>query len=473
MTGDGAAPPRQGRGADTSGGAARLGGAPGRALVVGLAVTGRAMARALVARGGHVVAIDDHPTEAARAAAESLGVSLVESPEAAVVDELVASVDALLPSPLVADRHPAMAAARAHGVPVMSELDLARLWDDRPLVAVTGTDGKTTVTTLVTAMLEASGQRALDVGNTDVPLVEAIDRPELDVFVVEASSFRLAHTVRFEPAVAAWLNFAPDHLDVHADLASYEAAKARMWAHLGPDAVVVANAADPVVLRNVPTGARLVTFGDGGDVHVAGAEVVDASGTTVVPVDELWRRLPHDVDNVLAAVATAGAAGASPDGIRTALRAFRGLPHRVELVAEAGGIAWYDDSKATVPHATLAGVRGFHDVVLIAGGRNKGLDLAPLAEAAPHLRAVVAIGESADEVATAFAGVVPVRQVRTSIDDAVAAAAELVRPGGVVVLSPGCASFDWFRDYHDRGQAFQAAVRRLLDGGASGAQVGS
>jgi UDP-N-acetylmuramoylalanine--D-glutamate ligase len=435
-----------------------LGAGPRRSLIVGLAVTGRAMARALVARGGEVVAIDDHPTDAARTAAESLGVTLIEAPSAATVEELVGTVDAVLPSPLVADRHPALVAARAGGVPVMSELDLARLWDDRPLVAITGTDGKTTVTTLVTAMLEASGRRALDVGNTDVPLVEALDRPEIEVFVVEASSFRLAHTVRFEPSVAAWLNFAPDHLDVHADLATYEAAKARLWAHLGPDAVVVANAADPVVLRNVPPGASVVTFGAAGDVRVDDGVIVAADGSAVVAVADLWRSLPHDVDNALAAVAVALAAGASLEGARAALRAFRGLPHRVELVGEWDGVAWYDDSKATVPHATLAAVRGFRDVVLIAGGRNKGLDLAPLADA-HQVRAVVAIGEAADEVAAAFAGRVPVQVVRTSIDDAVAAAAELARPGDVVVLSPGCASFDWFRDYHHRGQAFQDAVR--------------
>lgn len=443
---------------------------PARALLVGFAVTNQAVARALRGRGADVVATDDHPTAATRAAAESSGVDLIEAPDDARLGALVAAADAVVPSPLVPERHPALALAASAGVPVISEFDLAREWDDRPLVAITGTDGKTTVTTLVTEMFEASGVRATAAGNTEVPLVEAIDDPGAEVFVVEASSFRLGHTTRFTPTVATWLNFAPDHLDVHASLASYEAAKARIWAHLPPRATAVANADDPVVMRHVPAAVTTLTFGLGSgpgaaDFRPLGDDLVTTDGRPLVRVDELYGSLPHDLANALAASATALAGGASLEGVRAALRSFRGLPHRVALVGEWRDVRWYDDSKATAPHATLAAVRGFDSVVLVAGGRNKGLDLTVLTAEAHRIRGVVAIGEAAAEIEAAFAGTVPVVTVATGMVDAVAAADALARPGDVVLLSPACASFDWFGSYHERGEAFVAAVRANHAGG--------
>jgi UDP-N-acetylmuramoylalanine--D-glutamate ligase len=433
--------------------------------VVGFAVTGQAMTRALLAHGGHVVVVDDHPSPAARGAAELAAVELVEAPSVDELAALVATVDAVLPSPGVPDRHPVFAAARAAAVPVLSEFDLAARWDDRPLLAVTGTDGKTTVTTMVTDMLNASGRRALAVGNTDVPLVEAIDRDDLDVFVVEASSFRLGHTQRFAPAVATWLNFAEDHLDVHDSLERYEDAKARIWADLGPGrGVAVANADDPAVMARVNPACRTVTYGieQPAGYHLEGRSLVAADGVTIIDRDELWRDLPHDVGNALAASATAIEGGATLDGVREALRSFRGLAHRVSLVGTAHGVGWFDDSKATAPHATLAAVRGFESVVLIAGGHNKGLDLSVLAEGADHIRAVVAIGQAAGQVADAFAGVRPV-VTAASMADAVRSAHDLARSGDVVLLSPGCASFDSYESYAERGDAFAAAVIDLLE----------
>jgi len=381
---------------------------------------------------------------------------------------VLAGSDALLPSPGVPDRHPAFVAADRAGVPVLSEFDLAARWDDRPIVAITGTDGKTTVTTLVTEMLEASGRPALAVGNTDVPLVDAITRPDLDVFVVEASSFRLGHTRHFAPAVATWLNFAEDHLDVHDTVEGYQDAKARIWRDLGPGTgVAVANADDAVVMARRNPSCRTVTFGidHPADYHLDGEALVAPSGDTIVERGEMWRDLPHDVSNALAASATALEGGASLEGVRQVLRGFTGLAHRVSLVATAEGIAWYDDSKATAPHATLAAVRGFASVVLIAGGRNKGLDLSILAEAADHLRAVVAIGDAAGELVAAFDGVRPV-QAAPSMADAVRAARAAAEPGDVVLLSPGCASFDWYSSYGERGDDFAAAVLELLGSGA-------
>ena len=437
-------------------------------LVAGLGVTGRAVLRGLVAHGDTAVAVDDRPGEEARALVESLGIPLVEAPDADALASLVGRASAVVPAPGLPDHHPVFALAAAAGVPIRSEFDLAAQWDDRPLVAITGTNGKTTVTELARAMLERSGRRAMAVGNTEVPLVAAIDDPDVDVFVVEASSFRLLHSERFAPAVGTWLNLAPDHLDNHADLAAYVAAKARIWAHQTPDQVAIGNADDPVVLRHLRLAvSRQETFGlsDVADHHRSGDRLVLADGSVLAEVAELPRALPHDLANALAAAATACAGGATVEGAHAALVAFRGLPHRVTLVGEAGGVRWYDDSKATAPHATLAAVAGFESVVLIAGGRNKGLDLSALATAAEHVRAVVAIGESAADVAEAFDGIRPVRPA-ASMDEAVAAAAALARPGDVVLLSPACASFDWYGSYAERGDDFVRAVGELLAGAA-------
>ena len=451
-----------------------------KVLVVGLGVTGGAVARALIAHGHDVVAADDSPGQAALAVADELGLNLSVAPDSDELAALVAAADAVVPAPGLPARHPVFARARAARVPVLSEFDLAVRWDDRPLLAVTGTDGKTTVTTLVRDMLAASGLAAVAVGNTPVPLVAAIDDPSTDVFVVEASSFRLEHSQRFAPAVATWLNFAPDHLDSHHDLASYEAAKARIWRDQSAAQVAVGNADDPVVARHLAAApARHVTFSlcdDGGaDFRLVGGLGPDGrlvgpgNGHALVEiarVGELPRAFPHDIANGLAAAATALAGGANAEGVRRGLLEFRGLPHRVALVGEAGGVRFYDDSKATTPHAAATAIAGFESVVLIAGGRNKGLDLGGLAASASSIRAVVAIGEAAPEVAAAFDGVRPVVRAG-SMDEAVRAAVELARPGDAVLLSPGCASFDWYGSYGERGDDFARAVREVTGGGGA------
>ena len=444
----------------------------GNALVIGFGITGQAVAHALRSRGFSVVAVDEHPSDAVRTAAASLAVELVEAPSVSDLARLVEASDFVLPSPGIPEMHPVFGLAQSAGVPILSEFDLAGSWDQRPVVAITGTDGKTTVTTMVTEMLNRSHIAAIACGNTETPLVEAIADPLTEVFVVEASSFRLGTTRRFRPEVAVWLNFAPDHLDAHESLATYEAAKARIWRDLDADfGVAVANAADPVVLANRNADAHTVTFGGPGsdaDVTVTDGTLYLADGTALVDVDELPRRLPHDITNALAAATAAMAAGANLDAVRSVLRSFSGLPHRVQLVAEAGGIRWFDDSKATTPHATLAAVSGFDSVVLVSGGRNKGLDLSILATTVPPVRGVIAIGEACDEVADVFEGLCEVVRIRTDMADAVAAAKSMAIPGDAVLLSPSCTSFDWFDSYGQRGDVFAAAARShaAVDGGA-------
>ena len=431
-----------------------------KALVVGLGVAGEAAARRLVERGWDVAVAEDRPTDVTRARAAGLGVDVVEAPDDGAVTSLVDAADLLVPSPPVPPSHPAVRRAEATGTPVWSEFELAARWSTLPVVAITGTNGKTTVTTLVEDMLARSGMRTVAAGNNDLPLVDALAL-DLDVVVVEASSFRLAFTETFRPVAAVWLNFAADHLDWHPTMDHYRASKARIWAAQSPADVAIGNTEDPVVVAELAAApGRHVTYGPGGDWREAGGRLVGPDGTDVAGVGDLWRAAPHDVGNALAAAATAMAAGASVDGVRDALRRFRGLPHRIAPVGEDDGVRFFDDSKATDPHAALTAVRSFDSVVLLAGGRNKGLDLSVLAEEAARLRAVVAIGEAAPEVAAAFAGTgVPV-STAGSMDEAVALARAAARPGDAVLLSPGCASFDWYRNYGERGDDFARAVRQ-------------
>jgi UDP-N-acetylmuramoylalanine--D-glutamate ligase len=435
-----------------------------RALLLGFGMTNQAVADALARRAHEIVVTDDSPSESSRLAANKRGIELVESPDRSRYDDLVRAATVVLPSPGIGDTHVALALARRHDVPVRSEFDLAEQWNHRPVIAVTGTDGKTTVTTLVTDMLRASGLQAVAAGNNELPLVAAIEDPTTDVFVVEASSFRLDHSEHFAPRVGTWLNFAPDHLNLHRSLDAYEHAKARLWRDQPADAVAIGSMDDPVVLKHLRRArARQITFGLGGraDYRVENGQLVSDDGGRLAAVDELWRTFPHDLSNALAAAATALAGGATVDGVHDALVSFRGLAHRIELVAEHDGVQWFDDSKATTPNATAAAIRSFRSVVLIAGGQNKGLDLRVLADEAPRIRAVVAIGEAATEVEQSFTGVRPVVMARTMVD-AVAQAATLARAGDAVLLSPACTSFDWYKSYGERGDDFAVRVRELI-----------
>ena len=426
-------------------------------LLWGIGATNRAVAGALAGRGAEVVAIDDAPSTDATEALAAVGVSLRSAPaDDEALAALMGRCGVFLPTPGLPDRHRAMRAAALAGTTIMSEFDLAAAWDDRPVVAITGTNGKTTVTTLVAAAL-APSTAAVAAGNNELPLVSAIADPQPALFVAEASSFRLGRSRSFRPRVAAWLNFSPDHLDVHASLAAYREAKARIWRNLGPDDVAVVNDADATVREHRPSGGRVVSCGGpASDVAVRGG-VLRVCGEPLVETAQLPRCFPHDLQNAAAAAACALAAGAPAGDVRAALEAFRGLPHRLQLVAESATTRWYNDSKATTPEAALAAAAAFESVVLIAGGRNKGLDLRCLATAA-SVRAVVALGESAAEISSIFAGRLPVIRAE-DMEAAVAAAGEMAVPGDAVLLSPGCASFDSYDSYRQRGDHFAALVR--------------
>ena len=441
-----------------------------RVLVIGLAATGVAVTRRLRAEGHSVVVLEDvpAPTDRYRARAveiAALGAELVEVLPETRVAELGAGVDLVVPSPLVRPSHPAVRAAIAAGVPVRSEIDLAAERSSAVLIAVTGTNGKTTVTSMTAAMLEASGVRAIAAGNIGRPLIDAA-ADDVEVIVAEVSSFQLEFAETFAPAVAVLLAITPDHLDWHGSFEQYVAAKARITEHQRAEDLLVFDADDPRA-ADVASASRArrvgvsITTDAPGTYHVHGGALVDPAGEELAPLASMTRAFLHDRTNALASAAAALDRGATRAGIRATLSSYATMPHRVALVGETFGVKWYDDSKATNPDATLRAVSSFDSVVLLAGGRNKGLDLSVLAATAPHLRGVVAFGEAGPEVAAAFTSTsLPVTMVG-SMREAVAAASTLAQPGDVVLLSPACASFDAYAGYAPRGDDFAAEVHRL------------
>lgn len=439
-----------------------------RVAVFGLALAGRAAATALASRGIELVVSDDADSPDHRLFADSMHASWISMGESSSVDHFLDGVDTLMPAPGVPLHHQVIRRALEKGISIRTEIDVAYEWEQRrvggprPILGVTGTDGKTTTTMLTAAILNGQGLRAAEVGNTDVPFMAALD-DDVDVFVVECSSFRLQFTEVFRCDASVWLNLAPDHLDWHGTLANYTDAKKRLWTHATADDVAVASADHPVIVEAArQSEARVVTFGlSHGDYRFESGVLLSPHGMVTTQKD-LWRSMPHDITNSLAAAALAVESGLCPiNKVAAPLRTFTSAHHRIELVGEFAGSSWYDDSKATSPHAALTAIRAFDDVVLIAGGRNKNLDLNQLATEPKRMRGVVAIGDDAQLVADAFAGICPVVTVE-SMKDAVAAAASMAKAGAAVLLSPGCTSYDWYRNYNERGDDFQAQVRTFF-----------
>ena len=434
-----------------------------RVVVGGLGLTGRALTEALTSRGHGVTVADDHP-KSRRALADALGVGLVDSKSLVELEKIVTGATVVVVSPGIPPHHHLQRISDERGVPVVSELDIGALWDERPRAAVTGTNGKTTVTELTSRILERSGIKAAAVGNTDTPFVGAIadESNESEVFVVETSSFALHRAQYFRSHAAAWLNLSPDHLDWHGDFESYAIAKSKVFRDQRPsDFAILPHEREALDPWLGPIQSQIVTFGlMAGDIHCTETELI-AHGEKVIDLSDLRLSRPHDCLNACAAIALGLSMGASLHGAQQVLSEFEGLPHRMEFVKSVKGVRIFNDSKATTPHATIAGLEGFDAVVLIAGGRNKGLDLTALAAAKPLLRAVVAIGESSDIVVKVFGEDIPV-VVSDSMGDAVDKAFKFAEQSGAdVVLSPACASFDWYGSYSERGDDFKHIVHRL------------
>ncbi len=440
-----------------------------RVAVFGLALAGAAAARALVARGIDVVLSDDFITDEHRLLAHELGCAIVSVVAQSNIDSFLGGVDVLIPAPGVAPHHRVIVEALIRGISVRTEIDIAYEWEQqrsggpRPILGVTGTDGKTTTTMITAALLRGGGRSVGEVGNTDLPFMAAIDKP-FDAFVVECSSFRLQFTDAFRCDASVWLNLAPDHLDWHGSLNNYTEAKRQLWAHSQSSDVVIAPVKNELILNSArTTPARCVTFGlEAGDYKVSSGSLVSPHGV-ICSVNELWRALPHDITNSLAAAALVIESGLSNVGeVATPLHNFESAHHRIELVGKFDGSAWYDDSKATSPHAALTAIRSFERIVLIAGGRNKDLDLAQMATEPKRMVGVVAIGDDAEAIRHAFDGVCPVRQAM-SMDEAVALAHGMAEVGSTILLSPGCTSYDWYNNYNERGDDFQDKVRKYFN----------
>ncbi len=431
-----------------------------RVLVLGLGISGRSAASFCASQGAEVVAVDERPEPQL----EDLG----ELPSRVTLRlgepfPDAADFDLVVPSPGVPPERYQACARRAWG-----DVELAFRALAVPVVAVTGTNGKSTTVRLVEAMLRCAGLRALAAGNLGEPALGLVGQP-IDVAVLEVSSFQLETTDAFRPRVAVFLNLSEDHLDRHHSLTAYTAAKQRIFARQEAEDVAVLNGDDPRVMalragiraevrsfrRFMPSEQGGWWDGDAIVLRVGGEEVR-------VPLDGVRLANGHPRDNALAALVAASAAGAEPKKAAQALARFTGLPHRGERVRRIGGVDWVNDSKATNPGAALAALASQSaPVVWIAGGRDKGLAFETLAEAArPHVRAALLIGEAADKIARALGDRVPLERV-ASLGEAVRRAHSLAVPGDVVLLAPACASFDQFADFEDRGDQFRQLVRAM------------
>ena len=443
-----------------------------RVVVVGLAREGLALVRFLSAAGADVTAND-------RASAEMLSESLAALgglPVRLVLGdhplELFLGADVLFVSPGVPLQLGPLEEARRRGIPISSETQLLMELCRGRVVGITGSSGKTTTTALVGRMLREGGLRVHVGGNIGVPLLESLDDiGPADWVVLEMSSFQL-EALPYSPPVAAVLNVTPNHLDRHGDMDGYLAAKANIVRHQRPEDWAILNADDERA-AGLETRGRTIWFSierpvDGS--HLEGDRIVVRRGGAVQPVCEVEAvrlRGRHNLANVVAATAVASAVGVAPDAMRVAIGGFRGVPHRLEVLGEVGGVTYCNDSIATAPERSIASLNSFSEpIVLIAGGRGKRLPLEEWARAIrARVKALVLMGESSDAIERAVldapGDALPRMSRAGSMEEAVRLAHAAAEPGDVVLLAPGCTSFDMYRDFEERGERFRRCVRDL------------
>jgi UDP-N-acetylmuramoylalanine--D-glutamate ligase len=441
-----------------------------RVLVVGLARTGVVVSLFSAGYGAIVTATDEKPEAKLGDAAMKLreaGVNLVLG---AHTPATFLEQDLIVVSPGVPANLPALGLARARGIPVWSEIELAWRFLRGTLVGITGTNGKTTTTSLVAHILQTAGIPTLVGGNIGVPLLSLVERSaDSTVTVAEISSFQLETIEAFRPEVGVLLNLTPDHLDRHTTFEDYARAKMRMFENqLDRDAAVL-NADDPEITRRMPSHPRIFWFSRQKRV-AQGAFLRDdqiifrTEGTEVALCrrDEIPLRGDHNVENVLAACAAAHLAGADPSAIAAGVKSFGGVEHRLEFAGEIGRVSFYNDSKATNVDAALKAVEAFPGpLVVILGGTDKGSTYTSLREPLHQRgRLAILIGAAAEKIASELAGAVPLEHART-LDRAVHLAMERAKPGDTILLAPACSSFDQFENYEHRGRTFKELVAKL------------
>jgi len=448
-----------------------------RVLVLGLARTGIATAQFCAARRALVTAIDDRPAELfgeAMAQLRPFGCTLHFGGAPAASGDgswaALAAQDLVVPSPGVPANHPGLVAARAAGVPVWSEIELGWRFLRGRLVGVTGSNGKTTTTSLIGHILASAGLPATVAGNIGTPLIAcAEESTDQSITVAELSSFQLEWIDSFRPDIAVFLNLTPDHLDRHASMEEYARAKARIFENQTERDAAVINADDPAATQFAPPKAQIFWFSRekrvASGAYLRGDQIFfrhDGEDVALFRRSEIGLRGEHNLENVLAAASAAFLAGAAPDQIAAGVRTFPGVEHRLEFVAEISGVNFFNDSKATNVDATIKALESFPGgMFVILGGKDKGSDYAPLV---PLLREraclVLLIGAAAEKIGAQLAGAVPVEHAGT-LERAVALAFERARPGDTVLLAPACASFDQFENYEHRGRVFKQLVGEI------------
>lgn len=445
-----------------------------RVTVVGLARSGAAAARLLLRERAVVSVTDRKPAGELTEWTSQFEPDQIRWFLGGHPDDAFLGADLIVLSPGVSVSSPPLRAARARGIPIWSELELASRFVSAPIVAITGSNGKSTTTMLVGEMCRAAGRRTFVGGNLGVPLSEAAaPGAGWGEIVVEVSSFQLETVVGFHPAVAALLNVTPDHLDRYPDMGAYTAAKLRIFERQSRDDAAVLNADDPICRDSGLTAgiaARRIWFSRRGEPSGEAVWIEDGAIAyrlgeqqgRVLALDRLRIAGVHNVENALASTAIALRRGVEPKVIADVLAEFRGLEHRLEFVREVRGVTYINDSKGTNVGAVQKSLESFtRRVILIAGGVDKGADfsaLRPLVKR--HVKKAVLIGQARPQLRRAFEGVTAVAEAE-GLEEAVRIAAESAAPGEVVLLSPACASFDLFRDFEDRGRRFKALVNAL------------
>ena len=430
-----------------------------RVVVVGLGKSGVAAAKLCLARGARVTGTDSAPAEKVSAQAKALGIELVLGGHA---EAKLERADLIVVSPGVPNL-PELTQAELAGVEVIGELELASRFIEAPIVAIGGTNGKSTTTTLVGDMFNAGGLKTFVGGNLGTPSAEAVDA-NYDVVVFEVSSFQLERVPSFKPRVSVLLNITEDHLDRYPSFIAYAEAKGNAFMSQTADDFAIIPDADPDCERQARRGkGKRLSFGSYGDYVVSGRTVTETRSGEVFDLERSELHGRHNLENAAAAIAAVRALDLGLGPVRQALSAFRPLPHRMARVASVAGVNFYDDSKGTNVGASVTALRGLAEErgVLIAGGRDKQGDYEPLVSALEAKgRAVVVIGEAAERIAGAVGKRVPLERAASMVD-AVNMAFSRAKPGDAVLLSPACSSFDMFKSYADRGDQFVSAVQRL------------